>query len=75
MEQGPQRVPFGDFASEGQVLLDPLQVSATSHAPVSARHTVPAGSTRSTQLPEPLQVSGASHAVLEELPHAVPAAL
>src|SRR5207244_10867262 len=35
-----QMVPLGCFASGGQVVLDPVQVSARSHSPAAARHTV-----------------------------------
>src|SRR3989442_742251 len=35
-------VPFVLKASVGQVVLVPVQVSATSHSPAAARHTVPA---------------------------------
>jgi hypothetical protein len=37
-----QAVPLAFLASEGQVAEVPEQVSATSHSPVEARHTVPA---------------------------------
>src|SRR6266404_861809 len=35
-------VPFAMKVSVGQVALVPVQVSATSHSPATARHTVPA---------------------------------
>src|SRR5437899_2767385 len=37
-----QAVPDGLITSAGQVVLEPVQVSAGSHTPVEARHTVPA---------------------------------
>src|SRR6266516_1612141 len=37
-----QAVPAGCFRSAGQLVLDPVQVSATSHTPAAARHTAPA---------------------------------
>src|SRR5207245_2797422 len=37
-----QAVPAGCLASTGQAVLVPVQVSATSHPPAAARHTVPA---------------------------------
>src|SRR5213594_4543881 len=36
-----QAVPFGWKVSVGQVVLMPVQASATSHSPAAARHTVP----------------------------------
>src|SRR5207245_11258731 len=35
-------VPLGWKASLGQVVLVPVQLSATSHSPAAARHTAPA---------------------------------
>src|SRR5207245_4565797 len=35
-------VPAGCLASVGQVVLVPVQLSATSHSPAAARHTAPA---------------------------------
>src|SRR5438552_9628990 len=37
-----QAVPAGCFRSGGQLVLDPVHVSATSHPPAAARHTAPA---------------------------------
>src|SRR5437867_2664728 len=39
---GVQAVPANTLASAGQVMLDPSQVSATSHTPAAARQTAPA---------------------------------
>src|SRR5205809_738721 len=39
---GVQAVPLGCLASVGQVVLVPVQLSATSHSPAAARHTAPA---------------------------------
>src|SRR5437016_10893447 len=38
-----QAVPLGWKTSVGQVVLVPVQVSATSHSPATARHSAPAG--------------------------------
>ena len=59
--------------SEGQVTLEPVQVSPGSQGPVEGRQTVPAPLTWSTQTPEPLQVSCASHSAAFEEPQGVPA--
>src|SRR5262249_19921483 len=50
------------FASGGQPLLVPLQVSAAPHTPAAARHVVPAGAGRSggQLLPIPSQLSARS---------------
>src|SRR5256885_12039736 len=37
-----QAVPLGWNASVGQVVLVPVQLSATSHSPATARHSAPA---------------------------------
>src|SRR5438132_42725 len=37
-----QAVPAGCLASAGQVVLVPVQLSATSHSPAAARHAAPA---------------------------------
>src|SRR5438445_716974 len=67
-------VPFAFLASDGQALLVPVQVSARSHSPAAARHSVPAWPAGCWQrLLLPLQVS-----VVHGLPssvHAVPFAL
>ncbi|HVO24551.1 MAG TPA: hypothetical protein VMW56_13085 [Candidatus Margulisiibacteriota bacterium] len=39
---GRQTVDLGLNASTGQVVLAPVQVSATSHGPTLARHNAPA---------------------------------
>src|SRR5439155_171348 len=71
-----QAVPAALTASAGQVVLVPVQVSATSHSLTAARHTEPAFPTACVQrglLTVPLQVS-----VVQGLPssvQAVPAAL
>src|SRR5256885_3501263 len=39
---GVQAVPAGFLASVGQVVLVPVQLSATSHSVAAARHTAPA---------------------------------
>src|SRR5947209_6997948 len=71
-----QAVPLGLKASVGQAVLEPSQVSARSHSPAAARHTVPAFPAGCVQAgaPEvPLHTS-----VVQTLPssvHAVPAAL
>jgi hypothetical protein len=45
-----QTVPLAESASTGQVALEPVHTSATSHAPAEARHDVPAVAKRATQL-------------------------
>src|SRR5437867_2534229 len=59
-----QAVPAATFASAGQLALDPLQVSATSHTPPEARQTVPAGWMTSAGQATlvPVQLSATSHA-------------
>jgi hypothetical protein len=58
-----QLVPFATKMSAGQAALKPPQTSATSHAPVAARHDVPAvASTSDGQAGlAPVQVSARSH--------------
>src|SRR2546428_12201270 len=66
-----QAVPLAFLESEGQLVLEPLQVSATSHSPAAARHSVPAlpaGCWQTALLP--LQVSVVH--TLPSLVHAVP---
>src|SRR5437667_361243 len=69
-----QAVPAGCFASAGQTVLDPVQVSARSHSPAVGRHVAPAFPAGCWQAS--LEPSHAS--VLHGLPssvHPVPAAL
>src|SRR5207244_4359166 len=69
-----QTVLEGLNASAGQTVLEPVQLSSTSHTPAAARHTVPAfpaGCWQSSLLPSH---SSRLHGVLPAL-HAVPAAL
>jgi hypothetical protein len=68
----PHAVPDGSNASAGHAPA-PLQFSATSHAPASARHTTDVGSLFARHEPIALQVSGLSQIVSLALPHAVPA--
>src|SRR5439155_592468 len=42
MGTAARRVTLGCLASVGQVVLVPVQLSATSHSPAAARHTAPA---------------------------------
>src|SRR6185503_19398778 len=55
--------PPGTFASAGQLALDPVQFSATSHSPAEERHTVVlAANPLAGQVAlAPLQVSATSH--------------
>src|SRR5207302_1458673 len=49
-----QAVPDGFLASDGQVVLDPSQLSATSHSPAAARQaapTLPAGCWQTVLVP------------------------
>lgn len=66
---------IGFTASAGQLTLSPVQVSARSHAPTAARHTVPLGDSASAgQLAlEPVHVSATSH-MPTAARHVVPAA-
>ena len=63
-----QGVLLGAKASGGQVVLVPVQVSATSHSFTAARHTVPWGCTAPVSAGHaalvPVQVSGRSQAAL-----------
>jgi hypothetical protein len=69
----PHAVPAGSKPSAGQ-LPAPSQFSGTSHAPVSARHSVVVGSLLSfAHCPVALHVSGLSHTVSVVSPHCVPA--
>jgi Arc/MetJ family transcription regulator len=67
----PHAVPEGSNASAGHAPA-PLQFSATSHAPASARQTTLVGSLFAAHTPEALHVSGLSQTVSLALPHAVP---
>jgi hypothetical protein len=58
----PHAVPEGSNASAGHAPA-PLQFSATSQAPASARHTTVVGSLFATQVPDALHVSGLSQTV------------
>ena len=66
-------VPLACFASAGQPTLVPVQVSATSHSPAAARHTVVVGSRLSAghALLVPVQVSTGSQ-MPAEARHVVP---
>src|SRR6266404_4540147 len=71
-----QAVPAACLASVGQAVLVPSQVSATSHSPAAARHTVPAFPAGCVQAGEPEVPLHTS--VVQTLPssvQAVPAAL
>src|SRR5262245_7225786 len=60
-ESAPHDVPSGAFASAGQSLLTPSQLSATSHAPVAGRHTPVRFTSGGQLLLLPSQVSATSH--------------
>src|SRR5205807_9543788 len=62
-----QAVPAAFFASAGQLALEPVQVSATSHSPAAARHVVPAATNASAGqvVLLPVQVSATSQAPAE----------
>jgi hypothetical protein len=68
----PQVTVLAAKASVGQVTLEPLHISAGSHAASvpAGRHIVAEVLKRVTQAPEPLQVSGALQSVLSGDPHA-----
>ncbi len=67
-----QAVAAGSKASAGQAPDDPVQSSATSHWPASARHVNVLGWKASTQVfADPLQWSVASHAPPVEVPEQV----
>jgi hypothetical protein len=68
----PHAVPEGSNASAGHAPA-PLQFSATSQAPASARHTTDVGSLFARHVPEALHESGLSQTVSLGLPHVVPA--
>lgn len=58
-----QPVPEGCFPSGGQLLPEPVQLSATSHGPAAPRQTNDAGAKRPRHaLLAPSQVSATSHA-------------
>src|SRR5439155_8107937 len=71
-----EAVPFARFASAGHEALEPVQVSATSHSPAAARHTVVAGWKASAGQAAlvPSQLSATSHTPAEAR-HMVPAGL
>jgi hypothetical protein len=57
----PQEAPVDSNPFVGQAAVVPVQVSATSQSPVSARHTVVFGKNASEgQLPAPSQLSATS---------------
>ena len=71
--QGEQCDDGAANASAGQVALDPVQLSAASHAPAAERQTVPAGAKPPPQVDEdPVHVVAAAHGPAL---HAVPAVL
>src|SRR5438093_3261059 len=66
-------VPFVLKASVGQVVLVPVQLSATSHSPAAARHTVPAFPAACVQVVVLPSHPSTVHALVSAV-HAVPAA-
>jgi hypothetical protein len=70
--ESPHAVPAGLKPFAGQ-LPAPSQNSATSQAPLAARHCVVEGASFRLHVPAPSQVSGALQAELLESPQAVPA--
>src|SRR5205823_13806512 len=70
-----QAVPLACFASAGHAALEPVQLSARSHAPAATRHTVLAGWKASAGQAAlvPSQVSGTSQTPAAAR-HTVPAA-
>src|SRR5262249_11015808 len=67
VQRSPHGVLFGRKPSGGHGAPPPGQVSATSHALATARHTVPAARGGWVQTPEPLQTSSVQ--VFPSSPH------
>jgi len=68
LDGSPHAVPDGLKPSGGHAPEVPVQLSATSHGPVDARHIVVDGLKPSTQWPAPSQESVPSHAPPFEVP-------